>query len=347
VPNDTIYFCLNRHYPLILFTPAWGAMWILFVLSGYLLGKGFYNNKYQTDWNGMTTFWINRFIRILPMYLFFILLIFLFVEPQQFISLNYKILIPLLTFTYNGNPGIMGIGATWFISTIFQLYLLAPIVYKFVFSKIQNHKFWSLLVIIGLGVGVRLIENLFKMDYYTYTYTHALSNLDLFFAGMFLNSLTIDSYDNKYKKLLRPVSILIFLGVIILFTVQLTTRQISWLYRYIGPTIFLASTLLVIYSFDVKDKIKSLPLTFKNAAKNPLRLLEAFGIVSFGFYLYHSNILLIIPKALSNNHYNLLIYGTLLGAFIMTTVWAIWIYFMIEKPSNKFRHSMQIGKKND
>ena len=65
-----------------IFTPAWVAMGMFYILSGYLLGKGFYSNKYKTDINGIISFYITRLIRILPMYLFFILTMFIFVVPD-------------------------------------------------------------------------------------------------------------------------------------------------------------------------------------------------------------------------------------------------------------------------
>ena len=109
--------------PWIFITPAWYAMWAFFFLSGYLLGKGFFNGKYEK---------ISRAIRIVPVYLFFLLVLFLFYKPLWFIN-NLKTLYFLLTFTYNGwlMPSITGVGATWFISTIVQLYAFAPLVYKF------------------------------------------------------------------------------------------------------------------------------------------------------------------------------------------------------------------------
>jgi len=335
---------IKAHYPDVkipwgLYTPAWGGIWILFALSGYLLGKGFYNNKYKTDFNGIKEFWLNRIIRIVPMYWFFLLLTFLFVNPQWFINENIKVLIPLFTFTYNGIPGIDGVGATWFISTIMQLYLLAPLVYKFIFAKIKTHQIWILLLIIGLGMGLRCLADLFDLDYYRWNYTFSLSNLDIFFGGMFLNALTQKSFDNKYKKILRPIAFIILFIIIIAFTHKLSMK-INWFYKYIAPSIFLSNTLLIVYLFDVKDKIKSLPLTFNNVVKNPLRFIEAFGIISFGFYLYHSIILHIIPGVVSADNPTALIFGTIIGTFIITTIWATCIYFMIEKPSNKFRYSL-------
>jgi len=48
--------------------------------------------------------------------------------------------------------------------------------------------------------------------------------------------------------------------------------------------------MLIIYVFDYKGKPAAAPLTFRNVIKNPLRIFEYLGMISFSFYLYHSNI---------------------------------------------------------
>ena len=153
-------------FPWFFSTPAWAAMWMFFIISGYLLGKGFYSGKYSIGFNGMCNFWINRLIRILPMYLFFIFLFFLFINPGWFIREGSNALIHMLTFTYNGRPGIDGTSATWFVSTIMQLYLLSPLFYRFVFSRIKkwHHIFMFILIISGLVFRVSTFY--FKLYYY-------------------------------------------------------------------------------------------------------------------------------------------------------------------------------------
>ena len=147
-------------YSKLFHTPAWISMWIFFFLSGYLLGKGFFLGKYKTDKNGILCFYISRLIRIVPMYLLFLFILFLFYDPIWFIT-NFFTTIKLLTFTYNGNPGITGVGALWFVSTIVQLYIMTPFVYKFILSKFNNKTpqtiVFAVALIVVLGLSYRLI----------------------------------------------------------------------------------------------------------------------------------------------------------------------------------------------
>ncbi|WP_375506305.1 acyltransferase family protein [uncultured Nostoc sp.] len=52
----------------ILFSHGPAAVWIFFVLSGYLMGKGFYSGRYIANISGIVNFWRNRILRIFPLY---------------------------------------------------------------------------------------------------------------------------------------------------------------------------------------------------------------------------------------------------------------------------------------
>jgi len=330
-------------YSWFFYTPAWGGVWTLFVLSGYLIGKGFYKNKYGKDIQGILNFYLNRIIRIIPLYLFFIFIVFLFISPQSFIQYNYKIIVPLLTLTYNADPDC-AVGATWFISTIMQLYFLAPLAYKFIFEKIKKHNFIIILSIVLAGLGWRLIANFFKLDHLKIVYMPFYSNLDLFFAGFALNSITQKSFDSNIKKYLRPISIIAFFALIITNTYCVSIWKM-WIYRYIFPSLYLVINLLIIYSFDSVDKVKNKPLDFKNILKNPLRLIEAFGIISFPFYLFHSDVLGTFTKFFDYYHGNSYLVRIMLTVFTLTTILSIIIYYAIEKPLNNFRVNLNKGRK--
>jgi len=71
-----------------LFSPAWVGIWIFFVLSGYLMGKGFFTDRYSRDKKGAINFYINRAIRILPLYYFAILIEILFLSPELLKGIN-------------------------------------------------------------------------------------------------------------------------------------------------------------------------------------------------------------------------------------------------------------------
>lgn len=322
----------------VVYTPAWIAMGMFFILSGYLLGKGFYNGKYKTDKESILKFYIGRIIRIVPMYLFFILIAFIFINPNAFLIYKWKIVVPLLTFTYDGTNGLAGIGALWFISTIFQLYLIAPIIYKFLIEKYKNFSLLLIIIFMALGLAYRMISESIGIDWYKYVYTASWANIDYFAVGMLINSLTQNSFDNKFKKLLRPISI----ALLTAFTIYLMHNYYVgklFFYRYIAPTAIIIIFIAVIYAYDYCNKAKCAKPTLKNVLHNPLRIFDLLSPISFGMYLYHSNFFTIastllldkniFPNDVNIAHSLIFIY---VFTFIILFVWCTILHFAIEKP---------------
>ena len=66
----------------LIFSSGMVAVWIFFCLSGYLMGKAFYTQRYTADVPGVIDFWRNRGIRIFPLYYFAVLIVSLFVNPE-------------------------------------------------------------------------------------------------------------------------------------------------------------------------------------------------------------------------------------------------------------------------
>lgn len=327
-------------FPGFLFLPAWAAMWMLFALSGYLLGRKFYSHQCDS-WQDIGIFWKNRALRILPSYYIFLLLVFLFVAPAAFLQEKGLFALRLLTCTYNGIPGLEGVGATWFVSVIIQLYLVAPLIYKFLLKKCPLKYSWILfwgLVIAGLVV--RLCSQ--KVDYYKWIYTFSPANWDLFFAPFVLNAFVyVDSPDNKLKKILRyllPILLCVAIGICAFIVYK---EKYWWYYQYIFPTVFLVIMSGFIYSYNRKTNKKRLPLSMINMCKNPLRLLEGFGMVSFSFYLYHSNILGVMPKILpagiSDGWY---VFWGVTGGFVLSLLWGCIMWLFVEKTCNSIRYRL-------
>ena len=284
-------------YPPFFYTPAWAGCWIFFILSGYLLGKGFYAEKYDTSSvKGFLTFYARRLCRIVPLYLFFLLLVFCFISPE--LLLNKSIFL-YLTFRFNGTVGSsIQTGALWFVSTIVHLYLLAPFVYKFILKKVKTPLFFIIFVVGGLAL--RLYQRKLGMDWNGVTYTPFYSNLDLFFGGMFFNVI-VEKYKQmdikpQISKFIQILSSVLLLGLIIkntqIYSLVKSSEDIYFFtYAYICPTLYLIFTSFVIMAFEPKEKVKYAPLNFKNMLKNPVRFIEGFGVVSFSFYMLHSTVL--------------------------------------------------------
>lgn len=359
-------FVPNIIYPSCFYTPAWAGCWIFFILFGYLLGKGFYSNKYDiSSWKGFLTFYVRRLFRIVPLYIFFLLLVICFINLDVFF---HKSFIDLITFRFNGETGIVAqTGALWFVSTIVQLYLLAPFVYKFILSKIKIPYLFILFVIFGLAL--RLYQYNQGMDWKTVTYVAWYSNLDLFFGGMCLNVISERFKQINIKQMLS-ISLKIISSFLLLVLIVKNTEIYSLVkseediyffqYAYIAPTLYLILTSLIILAYEPKEKVKYAPITFKNMLKNPVRFIEGFGVISFSFYLFHSTILITFAKyfvSLNDAHYNIfnivrinfsknmnIILHEFIYSFIFCVILSFLIYNFFEKQIGKIQK--QIGQDN-
>jgi len=81
-PKSTIYYH-NYDLTWLIFSAGGVAVRIFFCLSGYLIGKAFYNQRYTTQLKGLINFWRNRALRIFPLYYFSVIILgLIFYLPQ-------------------------------------------------------------------------------------------------------------------------------------------------------------------------------------------------------------------------------------------------------------------------
>lgn len=330
-------------FPWFQYTPAWAAMWMFFMMSGFLIGKGFFSGRYDfSKIQGFYKFYKSRFLRVCVPYFLFMLLIFLFVNPVWFGTVGDYTLIKLLFFNYDGRPGITGIGATWFISTIVQLYLLAPFVYQFIFRKIKTN---NVAIFIGIGLIIfGLLERIIiraNWENSTYwVYTNVLCNLDVFFVGMLLNKITQNNQDTNIKKWLKPFGWLALIVFILLNSYYLY-NGIHWVaYTTYYPTVYLLLYAFILYLYDTVQRVPPSKIDFITVVKNPLRIFDAVALVSFSAYLYHSNIYSVVPKILQANGFPGNASFTAISFFVGTLLvfgFATIMYYIVEKNLNKIR----------
>lgn len=239
---------------------------------------------------------------------------------------------------YNGRDEILGIGPLWFISTIVQFYIMTPIIYCLVKNLNKNKSIIIFILTILTGGGIRLLERYFGLDWYIYTYTLSLSNIDIFLCGVLLNKFT-NTPDNNLKKHLRPIGFLALLFIIIFIAYDWLgiDMAIYNCFEYYFPSVYIIVTGCIIYAFDYSDKEKIESLSFNEIKRYPIRIFEALGSISFSFYLFHSNIIVSVIKLFPNaNHLEFIFYAFTLS-LILSVIISTFMYFTIEKYFNKFK----------
>lgn len=176
----------------ITYFPAWGGVWLFLILSGYGIGMGFFQKKYLiTRQDGkiqikrIIRFYLGRLLKIAPFYYLYCLLFEVF-SGQFFFWQNPVIGFQMLTFTFNGNGGINGLGHLWYLSMAVQLYVFMPLLYigiEFLCKTGKAFAFLSIAVIMS-GMALRVALYQAGRDWYSEIYTSCLVNLDLVAAGM-------------------------------------------------------------------------------------------------------------------------------------------------------------------
>ncbi len=348
--------------------PCWTGVWIFFIISGYLIGKGFVSLRYKTNKvRDFIRFYIQRTIRILPLYFFIIIIDLFFVNTQAYFNLENEILFRSFTLTLKQGHLTSMTGNLWFICTLSQLYLIAPFVDLLVLKplrKLKYCKIYTTMLMLALIIFEYIMRsvNLGHHEWSGYIYGNVIFNLDVFFCGFLFNIFMEKNTFNKIKEIMMPVSLLLFFSFLL---INIQHMQKHWMldigaedikiYAVIA-TIF--TTLLLIYSFDYKktDNINKL------AWWNPFRWVEYLGIISMGFFIAHCQTIFNLNKSINinkdfiytNNFFGFLTYPLKISitseaailyiiavlTICFSIIWGMIIHFMLEKPLNKFRYSL-------
>lgn len=284
-------------------TPAWAAVWIFFFLSGNNIGKGFVSGRYKE--NGKYTirsvlrFYLSRFIKIgLPVWCFSVMLLVL-VEPENFFG-NPVILLRIFTFTYTAIPGSDAVGATWYVSTLMWLYLIAPILMMLLEQIVSYFKtkgavvMWLLLIVLGFYLRWWLFHQ--GVDWSSKIYVPFYCNIDLYGCGMLCN--LIPRKKLHFSKLVKIISGAI-MAAVLMFNIRIYYLS-DWnpmllvVYCYVLPSVYIVALTLIILAYE--DKPQKSPL---KAAWIFRKCFKLFGAISFEFYLVHSAVLHCIAPALN------------------------------------------------
>ena len=121
----------NEEYALrtaLSFSP-WCGVWMFFTLSGYLMSKGFVTGRHSIDREGLKKFYRNRVVRIFPIYFISMFLVAVFVDPTYLDFRNSSAIQSFLEGTFFDQQTGGVIGPLWSVSTEFQFYLLAPLLF--------------------------------------------------------------------------------------------------------------------------------------------------------------------------------------------------------------------------
>ena len=245
----------------------------------------------------------------------FIFLCLVLVYPNYIID-NPIILLKFFTLSYNGNPGVDGVGATWYVFTLIQLNLLAPL-FSYIAQKAAGSKFRISVLFVflfALGFIFRFFAVKKQIDWYSMVYTPFFANIDLFFCGICLNQI-IKLYANKRfcNVLMKDFSLFVLFVFILVNTIFYGK---TFFYQVFCPSIYLLIVGFCLYVFSDEKWI----LEYNHWLE---KLILFFSSISFEFYLFHSLVLHTIFPAFGQHNAVVLYFLLSSVGFILSTICAI------------------------
>lgn len=282
----------------VLYTPAWAGVWIFITLSGYGIGAGFRNGKYQLSLKGLLEYYQRRIIRIVPIYWIYLILVIVFWKPEYLLPgiTSLKALLKLFLFSYQEEFDSDYFGVAWYLTTLIRLYLLAPL-FVWIIEKIKKLKISPLLVYALLAIGgmaLRLAMRQYILSgedrfWAILVYKPWYFNIDFFVGGMLLNELK----DKKFKRYLPVLPWIILLGCNLIMSKEHFYTSYYWkteplIYQYLGPTLYLLITSLFIVNYDVSCGIK-----IRQKSANKISVFFSGAVRKIGelllpMYLFHT-----------------------------------------------------------
>lgn len=296
----------HMRYLWVIYTPAWAGVWIFIILSGYGIGHGFYQNKYELSPRGLIQYATKRLAKILPLYYGYLLVVLVFFAPERlFPNLeNIGNLLKLIFFQYNESFGSREFGAVWYLSTIIKLYFIAPFVYYFIKRYLTSRTMviFGIIALSSISLIVRLLwyKHLLPNDIGLWSelvYKPFYMNLDLFFVGFLLNAFKSD------LKIVDASKVLKFIGASSLVTLLLINSYLYYyadcfdikiymfIYQYVFPSVYLIIIGYNILVFDVFRTFVYEKRSLQALKKNLLRIFDYFPKIMMPAYLIHSAIL--------------------------------------------------------
>ncbi len=374
-PRNAIFY---KGYDLswLTFSPGGVGVWIFFSLSGYLMGKAFYTKRYNVDVAGVLNFWRNRLLRICPLYYFAVLILALFVYTDILKIENWGYLFRIITFTYNQSLPPTWNGAMWSLSTEFQFYILVPFFYVFLLNRLVSKKqivITTILIIfvtfiIKLIFWVSLRHQISEEIKYVikYSYNPLVTNMDLFLCGFIVNGLLFKHEEiiaNSKKIKYLNHTYMKYLAIILLITLYMLTahhlyhqelwnlperagkgiRTFTTFFIWQPITALITSFFIFVFEFDIyQPSIRNEPLSFSAILRNPLRVLELFGNISYGVYIWHIPIITKISAIFTSQIPIEAFYMRLIATLFLSTLLASITYFVIEVPCSRWKTYQKI-----
>lgn len=273
---------------------------LFFILSGYLISISLENTK------NIKSFFIKRFARIYPTYIFCILLTFLFVKTfnlpdrdSNLVDIFYNSLFLNQFKSFNSIDGVY-----WSLAVEINFYVIISLFFYY-FKSLNKSFFLLTLISLCFNFTTQLFEwN--SLEYYNQVIMFPK------YIGMFLIGYLFYLHE---KKELNPKHLLCYIPFII-YSIYL--NQFKLIYNLYIPI----AVLFFFICYINKYKFLKIP-----------KILKFYALISYPLYLIHQNIGVILIRQLAV--YNLNDHLKIVISFLTLSLISYLIHLIIETPLNE------------
>lgn len=307
----------DNHAPAFMSIPGRTAVWIFFGISGYVISYGFFSGRYGFSVKDLKAFYLNRFLRIFP--LFFLLTLLGYVSalastgrsPLRWSDIPAQVFMLQFDHDYSLN------GVFWTLGIEVQYYLIAPLLAAFFLVPLKHSivVYAAVYLVLLCWIPLMYFSGIKHFDA-----RNLVFNLSHFFAGM-----AACKYARGRKKIgINPL----VSGAAIIALLIITNELYRYHIRYYWSAGTFCVDLIVVFAVLLHTAIARQQI--RNSA--PLKALSFLGLISYGIYAWHSYLETYVPVA------------NLLLAVLLTVAVASVSYYLVEKPALSLK---SIRKKTD
>jgi peptidoglycan/LPS O-acetylase OafA/YrhL len=333
----------------LLIGPAWGGVWVFFVLAGYLVGKGFMRGSYALTWPGCRRFWWNRFLRICVPYYFAVFVVVVLTAPQLLDMSGWSTLARMLTFTYYDTSTSAPLGQTWYVSTLVQLMVVAPLLALLLSPLLRRPRAALLAIILVLAAGtlVRVAPlllypgSLMEEWWPSWMYVPVWANVDVFVAGYLVNAFA-GRPESVQARSPRRLPVLIAFAAVWVATAWLAYHGLTLdgqtsgkIFAFGGPLVWTAVAAWWIVMAEARPTPASAPGFIRGWW---WVLVEAAAALSYGMYIWHVPILQSVSTAVHATSPMRAWAITFFGGLTLTVAMAAVVRGSVERAASRWRH---------
>lgn len=295
--DEKFYFLLNGAY--------W--VWIFFVVSGFLQGYSFITHRYTLDLKGVTRFYLNRALRILPLFWLGVLIGYAIICHSQFKIVPVSQLIKELFTLTNIYETV---GPLWSLSAEIHFYLLVPLL-MYVLMRFRS-RLTNVLIVCAAGAAFLLSGTTFD----NLVQPHSVLGNLLVFSGGILFAIYCQHPD-AIKGMMKYGLIAAVTGLAYYMSIKAGIYFMG-----IGGMLLAVCTVFIIVVFKALPSVMDYVLM-------PLRYV---GKYCYGVYVYAALI------GIFNQAYLKLPLGWgLVGLELLSIIVAVISYHMFEKQFLRFK----------